>query len=266
MPNPNDDDNYDYMIKILMVGDPDARKSSLLARATRKDDKLESRSQIGVDYATRIVDVDDQRVKLQMWDTAGPDSFDNAYYKGTTAFDLCVNMNSPTAFENLPKWLKHIKDTASKENGDSSPVIILAAIEEDPNNPVITRSELEAFAKSNNLPITFVNLQPTNNNVDNLVKQTATLGLASILSPVSSSNALSVVSSSHATSSKTSASYSSFSFYTKKVTSYFGNLRLNQFELNRLFASYLNEQPNTNNSAQGGSVTFPKAPGPGQSN
>jgi GTPase SAR1 family protein len=63
------DDNYDYLFKIVLIGDSGVGKSNLLSRFTRGEFSLESKSTIGVEFATKNVAIDNKVVKAQIWDT-----------------------------------------------------------------------------------------------------------------------------------------------------------------------------------------------------
>ena len=64
------DDDYDYLFKVVLIGDSGVGKSNLLSRFTKNEFSLESKSTIGVEFATRSIHVDDKIVKAQIWDTA----------------------------------------------------------------------------------------------------------------------------------------------------------------------------------------------------
>ncbi|KAG1082986.1 hypothetical protein G6F42_022373 [Rhizopus arrhizus] len=63
------DDEYDYLFKVVLIGDSGVGKTNLLSRFTRNEFNLESKSTIGVEFATRSVQVDSKTVKAQIWDT-----------------------------------------------------------------------------------------------------------------------------------------------------------------------------------------------------
>jgi small GTP-binding protein len=63
------DDNYDYLFKVVLIGDSGVGKSNILSRFTRGEFSLESKSTIGVEFATKSVNVDGKVVKAQIWDT-----------------------------------------------------------------------------------------------------------------------------------------------------------------------------------------------------
>lgn len=69
------DDDYDYLFKVVLIGDSGVGKSNLLSRFTRNEFSLESKSTIGVEFATRSIRVDDKVVKAQIWDTAGQERY-----------------------------------------------------------------------------------------------------------------------------------------------------------------------------------------------
>ncbi|XP_044976592.1 ras-related protein Rab-11C-like isoform X2 [Hordeum vulgare subsp. vulgare] len=68
------EDDYDYLFKVVLIGDSGLGKSNLLTRFTRNEFSLESKSTIGVEFATRNIHVDDKVFKAQIWDTADQDS------------------------------------------------------------------------------------------------------------------------------------------------------------------------------------------------
>lgn len=69
------EDDYDYLFKVVLIGDSGVGKSNLLSRFTRNEFSLESKSTIGVEFATRSLNVDGKVIKAQIWDTAGQERF-----------------------------------------------------------------------------------------------------------------------------------------------------------------------------------------------
>ena len=63
------EEEYDFLFKVVLIGDSGVGKSNLLSRFTRNEFNLESKSTIGVEFATRSIKVDGKVVKAQIWDT-----------------------------------------------------------------------------------------------------------------------------------------------------------------------------------------------------
>ena len=70
------EDDYDYLFKVVLIGDSGVGKSNLLSRFTKNEFSLESKSTIGVEFATRSLNVDSKVIKAQIWDTAGQERFE----------------------------------------------------------------------------------------------------------------------------------------------------------------------------------------------
>ena len=71
----NRDERYDYLYKIVLIGDSGVGKSNLLSRFTRNQFNMESKMTIGVEFATRSIQTDGKTIKAQIWDTAGQEKF-----------------------------------------------------------------------------------------------------------------------------------------------------------------------------------------------
>ncbi|ETE61876.1 Ras-related protein Rab-11B, partial [Ophiophagus hannah] len=63
------------LFAVVLIGDSGVGKSNLLSRFTRNEFNLESKSTIGVEFATRSIQVDNKTVKAQIWDTAGQERY-----------------------------------------------------------------------------------------------------------------------------------------------------------------------------------------------
>ncbi len=64
-----------FYFEVVLIGDSGVGKSNLLSRFTRNEFNLESKSTIGVEFATRSIQVDGKTVKAQIWDTAGQERY-----------------------------------------------------------------------------------------------------------------------------------------------------------------------------------------------
>ncbi|CAN6443565.1 unnamed protein product [Victoria cruziana] len=123
------EDEYDYLFKLVLVGDSGVGKSNILSRFTRNEFNLESKSTIGVEFATRAIQVDGKVIKSQIWDTAGQERYraiTSAYYRGAVGALLVYDITKQSTFENVNRWLKELRDHA-----DPSIVIMLIGNKSD---------------------------------------------------------------------------------------------------------------------------------------
>jgi Ras-related protein Rab-11A len=114
---------------VVLIGDSGVGKSNLLSRFTRNEFNLDSKSTIGVEFATRSIQVDSKTIKAQIWDTAGQERYraiTSAYYRGAVGALLVYDISKHQTYENVTRWLKELRDHA-----DSSIVIMLVGNKSD---------------------------------------------------------------------------------------------------------------------------------------
>nr|POF25242.1 ras-related protein rab2bv [Quercus suber] len=95
---------YDYLFKIVLIGDSGVGKSNILSRFTRNEFCLESKSTIGVEFATRTLQIEGKTIKAQIWDTAGQERYraiTSAYYRGAVGALLVYDITKRQTFENV---------------------------------------------------------------------------------------------------------------------------------------------------------------------
>eukprot|EP00327_Prymnesium_parvum_P009783 CAMPEP_0184391722 /NCGR_PEP_ID=MMETSP0007-20130409/15616_1 /TAXON_ID=97485 /ORGANISM="Prymnesium parvum, Strain Texoma1" /LENGTH=223 /DNA_ID=CAMNT_0026741961 /DNA_START=37 /DNA_END=709 /DNA_ORIENTATION=+ len=142
---------YDYVFKLVLIGDSGVGKSCLLLRFA-DDTYTESHiSTIGVDFKIRTIQLDGKTIKLQIWDTAGQERFrtiTSSYYRGAHGIIVVYDTTDSETFEHVKTWLHEI-DRYASENvnkllvGNKSDLTSKRAVE--------TESAKE-FADSVNIP------------------------------------------------------------------------------------------------------------------
>ena len=108
---------YDYLFKLLLIGNSSVGKSSLLFRFVENvwDDSFVPT--IGVDFKLKTLEVNGKKVKLQIWDTAGQERFKNitaSYYRGGNGVLVVYDITERESFDNLTSWLIEIEKNANK--------------------------------------------------------------------------------------------------------------------------------------------------------
>jgi len=113
MPPPH----YDFLIKLLLIGDSGVGKSCLLLRFC--DDRWTPSfiTTIGIDFKIRTIELDGKRIKLQIWDTAGQERFrtiTTAYYRGAMGILLVYDVTDERSFNNIRNWHANVGQHASE--------------------------------------------------------------------------------------------------------------------------------------------------------
>lgn len=65
------ENQYDYMVKLIIIGDSGVGKTNILTRFCQDIFKDTHVATIGVDFSVRTIQVEDKKIRLQVWDTAG---------------------------------------------------------------------------------------------------------------------------------------------------------------------------------------------------
>ncbi|KAL0138202.1 ras family-domain-containing protein [Mucor lusitanicus] len=110
--------SYDYLIKLLLIGDSGVGKSCLLLRFSDDSFTPSFITTIGIDFKIRTIELDGKRIKLQIWDTAGQERFrtiTTAYYRGAMGILLVYDVTDDKSFGSKRKKLvSNIEQHASE--------------------------------------------------------------------------------------------------------------------------------------------------------
>ncbi|GFZ43144.1 Ras-related protein SEC4, partial [Saitozyma sp. JCM 24511] len=108
--------HYDFLIKLLLIGDSGVGKSCLLLRFCDDSWTPSFITTIGIDFKIRTIELDGKRIKLQIWDTAGQERFrtiTTAYYRGAMGILLVYDVTDEKSFSNIRTWHSNIEQHAS---------------------------------------------------------------------------------------------------------------------------------------------------------
>lgn len=145
-------DDYDALVKVVVIGDKSVGKSSLVLRFCDDTFPTQYIATIGVDFRIRTLDIDGKRTKMQVWDTAGEERFKaitKSYYRGAHGAIIVYDCSDKTTFENVPHWLEEVQPAALP----GAPVLLVGnkcdmAVNK---NTSIDSNSAQAFALQHNM-------------------------------------------------------------------------------------------------------------------
>lgn len=100
-----------------------------MTRFTKNEFNLESKTTIGVEFATKTIAYENKIMKAQIWDTAGQERYraiTSAYYRGAVGALVVFDITKYPTFTNVEKWLNELK-----ENAEPNIVIMLVGNKSD---------------------------------------------------------------------------------------------------------------------------------------
>jgi len=112
---PHNSKPYDYLLKVLLVGDSDVGKQEILSGLEDGTTDSPFCSTSGAAYKTTTILIDGKRVKLQLWDTSGQGRFCTiirSYSRGAQGILLVYDITNKWSFEGIDRWLKEVDQHA----------------------------------------------------------------------------------------------------------------------------------------------------------
>ncbi|XP_078372247.1 ras-related protein Rab-13-like [Oculina patagonica] len=109
--------NYDYLFRLLLVGDSGVGKTCILIRFVENTFSSSYISTIGIDFKIRTLELDGKKVKLQIWDTAGQERFytiTSTTYRRAMGIMVVYDVTDEKSFMNITRWISKIRENADK--------------------------------------------------------------------------------------------------------------------------------------------------------
>ncbi|KAJ6233395.1 ras-related protein rab-2-a [Anaeramoeba flamelloides] len=142
--------SFHYLFKFIIIGDSAVGKSCLLLQFTDNRFQTTHDLTVGVEFGARLVKIDSKNIKLQIWDTAGQETFRSItrnYYRGAAGALLVYDITRRETFEHLTSWLE---DTTNNSNPNLN--ILLVGNKSDlEENRAVSFEEGLNFAKENGM-------------------------------------------------------------------------------------------------------------------
>ena len=143
---------HKFIFKVIVVGDAAVGKTSLMFRFVHGSFQKDYKMTIGVNFATKMVNLDSTKVKLSIWDTAGQERFHfllPSYYDGSSGGLIVFDVTRRESFTNLPKWLEQVRAKTG-----NIPLLIIGNKADLEDLRAVTLEEAKQFAQQYNVVYT----------------------------------------------------------------------------------------------------------------
>ena len=144
--------SYNYLFKLIVIGDPGVGKTALVQQLTKKQFPHHYETTIGIDFATKTILIDDNMlIKSHIWDTAGQENFASiiaSYYREVAGAMVVFDLTNAESFDHCAFWLSEL-DKKKRSEKDIS--MILIGNKMDESNRQVSKEEAEKYAKDHNM-------------------------------------------------------------------------------------------------------------------
>jgi small GTP-binding protein len=113
-----DEDNYEMMFKVVLVGDSFVGKTNIMSKYLKDEFHEDSKATVGVEFGSKQFTIEGHSIKAQIWDTAGQERYKaitSAYYKGAKGAFVVYDITRKTSFESIDRWVNDLTAAADKK-------------------------------------------------------------------------------------------------------------------------------------------------------
>ena len=140
---------YDKKCQLLIIGNSAVGKSSILRRFAQDKFNANYFATIGIDFFTKDVILDNERIHIKMWDTAGQERYKaltQGFFRNAQGLMIVYDVKNKESFDDLKYWIQSIENNINIQNKNIPAIIIGNKI--DLNEREVDKNEAEQFAKS----------------------------------------------------------------------------------------------------------------------
>ena len=148
--NNQQNSDYSYSVKYIIVGDSSVGKSNILLRFSRNVFDPGHQATLGIEFANKHILYNNIDYLVQVWDTAGQENFRSvtrAYYKASAVAMVVYDITNEESFQNIQSWIKDCKDLAPK----TVQMVLIGNKSDLEESRVITKERGEELARENRM-------------------------------------------------------------------------------------------------------------------
>ncbi len=160
----NIDTNFDYIIRIALLGDSRVGKTNMIVRFVDNTFSYNIPSTMGYDCKSKIISIGKKKVKVQIWDTVGQErylSINKSFLQKLDGVILVYDITNLESFQNMKGWIDLVRDYK-----DKIPIIIVGNKTDKKDDKIVSEKEGENLAKENNVEF-FETSALTGDNIEN---------------------------------------------------------------------------------------------------
>ena len=113
-----EEDNYELMFKVVLVGDSFVGKTNIMSKYLKNEFHEDSKATVGVEFGSKLFNIEGHPIKAQIWDTAGQERYKaitSAYYKGAKGAFVVYDITRKGSFDSIDKWISDLNAVADKK-------------------------------------------------------------------------------------------------------------------------------------------------------
>ena len=102
----DEENSYDLLYKIVIIGDTNVGKSNILSRYLTNEFTSNTKSTVGVELGIKFLKIKNTSTKIQIWDTAGQERYQaitSSYFRGSDGCFIVYDITNETSFNNIEK-------------------------------------------------------------------------------------------------------------------------------------------------------------------
>lgn len=137
-----------FTSKLILTGDYNVGKTSLIRRFVENDFKEDYISTIGVEISKKAIELDEQtKIDFVIWDIGGQSlsmtPYRHRFYEGASAAFIVIDRTRKKSLESIEKWYKEITESQHT----SIPIVIVANKSDLKQEIVVNEEEIKVIAK-----------------------------------------------------------------------------------------------------------------------
>jgi small GTP-binding protein len=157
---------YDAVFNIIIFGDVNCGKTSLVKRFLTNSFKEDSRLSVGVDFEVKTINIGNKNVKLQIWDFGmGRKWMLSTYARSAKGGLFMYDITNYFSLSHIDDWLSVIRK--EKRRKDQFPIIMVGGKADLENDREVSAEEGMKIAKSKSMDGFIECSSKTGENVEN---------------------------------------------------------------------------------------------------